>query len=744
MKVSFRQQRHLQSLIMSKSFLMVYGLILFASSQSGCNDNEFKEGGKRAVPSQNAEAVAQNTPAVETIVDAVSSQPEPAAEKAASEPLPQQTEEPAKAPEAAPPPSEPELPQFLQDKAKEVTASTLRLDFPVSALLNGQMTVSPTRGSYQQQFTMKASYEQIDAGFKQINRPIVTKMFTQGNPNKYQTQRFSQKDMGILDIQVVIDNSGSMAEEQSNLASRLTPLLSYVTDSNWRINVVTTDPKGGCSRKVISRDSATAAADFKAAVTAGTSGSGNEMGIRMAVAGLSCAEANWVRSGSSVAVLIVSDEDNCSTGASGCAAPYNSPSYLLDHLKLTMGRNLGTQAKVYGIFKHPNKACSTAYYTGNQYNELVTATSGTWGSICDADYTATLQKISQDMRTILQADFQLNDIPDAGSTVVTVNGAVNNDFTVQGKTLRFNTPPAFGAAIEATYTVGATPLVKSFAIGENPAADTLKVTIAGAVMPAASYSFNAATKTIEFGDAPAAGAAIQVEYRQDLPLTTAFPLESGYVAASLVVTVGGQVTRDYTLGASQINLNSAPADEAPVLLSYKKSRGPVLTYPLVLNNAGDPATLAFMNKATQAPVTATYANGSVTLAPASFQEGGVVLVSYNGQPLQAAQLDLPNPPVAGTVKVSQTSGEECPFDLLGATLKLQCNLATAADFMITYRYRGEVQKSFTLPGVLNPDEGSWQVLLNGVATQAFQRQGATVTMLEELPLDGIVTLVYTL
>ena len=42
--------------------------------------------------------------------------------------------------------------------------------------------------------------------------------------------------MALLDIQIVIDDSGSMKEEQANLASKLSALLTSIKDRNWRIH----------------------------------------------------------------------------------------------------------------------------------------------------------------------------------------------------------------------------------------------------------------------------------------------------------------------------------------------------------------------------------------------------------------------------------------------------------------------------------------------------------------------------
>src|SRR5690606_41180852 len=61
-------------------------------------------------------------------------------------------------------------------------------------------------------------------------------IFQQGVSGSNKTDTFMQTTQtGVLDVLIVIDNSGSMAEEQNNLAGKLQPLLSYVQGADWQI-----------------------------------------------------------------------------------------------------------------------------------------------------------------------------------------------------------------------------------------------------------------------------------------------------------------------------------------------------------------------------------------------------------------------------------------------------------------------------------------------------------------------------
>ncbi|MBC7660110.1 MAG: hypothetical protein H7249_10405 [Chitinophagaceae bacterium] len=128
----------------------------------------------------------------------------------------------------------------------------------------------------------------VEQTFNQLNRPVYTEVFPQSSQLQDLSESFQQNSTasGILDLLLVIDNSGSMTEEQQNLSSKLSPLLYYLKDSDWRIGVVTTDPKDGCLRGLISKGDANSSELFTNAVNAGIKGSGNERGILQAVAGL--------------------------------------------------------------------------------------------------------------------------------------------------------------------------------------------------------------------------------------------------------------------------------------------------------------------------------------------------------------------------------------------------------------------------------------------------------------------------
>jgi hypothetical protein len=78
--------------------------------------------------------------------------------------------------------------------------------------------------------------------FTQPAREMGVDERTQGAARKSVTQDFAQDELGLLDVLVVVDDSGSMKEEQVGLSTRLGALMGSVAKSNWQIGVITTDP----------------------------------------------------------------------------------------------------------------------------------------------------------------------------------------------------------------------------------------------------------------------------------------------------------------------------------------------------------------------------------------------------------------------------------------------------------------------------------------------------------------------
>lgn len=278
------------------------------------------------------------------------------------------------------------------------------------------------------------------------------------------TETFVQENKRDLsDILIVIDDSDSMRQEQKNLSSKMSSLLKSLQDVNWQIAVITTSalPSGECKLSLIKAGDSDAESRFAEAIEAGTKGSGNEQGILQSVVGLKCKEQPWIRENSSLAVLIVSDEDNCSNGMGCNNSPALSERYLIDYVEKDLGRTIGLDAGFYGIYSPPNDECENAPAPAHIYQNLIEyrqAAAKNYGRICEDSYESTLEKMSQSISELLKNTFELQDLPIRDS--VRVEGKKGNgklitmsDYLVIGKVIGFKTgsEPMRGSTISVKY-----------------------------------------------------------------------------------------------------------------------------------------------------------------------------------------------------------------------------------------------------------------------------------------------------
>jgi hypothetical protein len=282
------------------------------------------------------------------------------------------------------------------------------------------------------------------------------------------------------DILFVVDDSGSMSEEQANLAANLDAfidgLVASPVQNDFRIGVTNTSVEefaGGTSyaagpskgvpfpagaliaiktdaggnaipgsflydatngfggRRILDKGSSTLAADFKTNVRVGLDGSGKEQPFRAARLALSdrLADSNkgFLRDGARLAIVFLTDEDDCSDSADPKAtsndachdeALKNATPPILDTVddfkafllgpidgelrEVTVGAiagfdpaNLAPSCGDASVCK--DTACSTAFDQATRLAALQTdlgATQMQLGSICDASFRNTLSRFA--------------------------------------------------------------------------------------------------------------------------------------------------------------------------------------------------------------------------------------------------------------------------------------------------------------------------------------------------------------
>lgn len=371
-----------------------------------------------------------------------------------------------------------------------------------------------------------------------------------------QTKVFAQGSESKADILIVVDNSGSMKAEQVNLASKLSPLLSSIKNTDWQIGLISTTRSESCIRKLIQSSDRNKETEFKNAVLSmGTSGSGTEMGILQTIQGLTCTSPSWVRPDSTLGVIIVSDEDDRSgEGVNDVLSLFNR-----------LGRKAGETAVVYGLIKESSASCASGAVVGHEYLELIKATGGKSGNICDTDYSNTLKLFSEDLKSKLESKFSLG--LNSGEFIVdgTVNVKVDSNEISEGyevidNTIVFNNPPPRGTKVEVAYELAeTTELVQSIVLDKKPHGNKVRVLIDGKELNESEYTVNGFELT--FMKAPEPNSNIKLEYKA-APSPKA-RVHVGKNAKIKEILLNGKKSRDFTYN-KDTGVLEIPSDKAGI------------------------------------------------------------------------------------------------------------------------------------------------------------------------------------
>ncbi len=342
----------------------------------------------------------------------------------------------------------------------------LAYDFPAVAESNQafQVTVTDNVGnSSSQTLTWQVRYQVVD---KQVDVQI-------------------EGDRPV-DILFVVDNSGSMNNERANLAQRIDGFIGKIDGLDWQLAVTSTDVSGSYdweNGRIVDFDGnglhiLTPALDPSLSQTLFGNkvqayhrnsnpdgireGSGAEQGIYATVKVLNrdlsgqpgdAANAEFIREGADLAVVVLSDEDENSSGSN---VQY-TPQQFLDFVNQSyQGTKTITWHSI--VTMSGDQACKNAGYSyyGVNYEELSRLTGhgqpggAIIGSVCANDYTSQLQDIGQSVQD-MQKTFSLGCAPldtDAdGNPEMAVEympmggstySAYSQSFTIQGQKIIFD------------------------------------------------------------------------------------------------------------------------------------------------------------------------------------------------------------------------------------------------------------------------------------------------------------------
>ncbi len=274
-----------------------------------------------------------------------------------------------------------------------------------------------------------------------------------------QADEFQQASQKKLDIMWIIDNSGSMADEQQALGDNFDAFINEFIDTNvdFKMAITTTDTssdskKGkmvyGSDVKLTSakaqENPSQFKSDFRNLVKVGTSGSGYEKGLAASEGFMDRYSATFIRPDAYLAVVVLSDEDDQSA---------QIPKHYVDYLK-SFKADAGL-VKLYTICDVNKTGPSSAGYTQgcDRYKDAAQKSAGVVEDIYN-DFYLTLNKMGESIISLLDS-FALSEEPVVSTIKVEVNDVETLEFTYDAATrsIKFNANhvPAMGAKIEVSY-----------------------------------------------------------------------------------------------------------------------------------------------------------------------------------------------------------------------------------------------------------------------------------------------------
>jgi hypothetical protein len=262
---------------------------------------------------------------------------------------------------------------------------------------------------------------------------------------------FEQALKSATDILFIIDNSCSMAEEQSNLSTNFTAFAEEleVLDVDFQLAVITTD-NPVFRGDILNNDTRDLVGEFVPQAVAGTSGSGNEMPWEMAYqssqrGGDAGPGGDFLRDDAVLAYIFVSDEPD--------GSPDSWANYLAYAQSLKSDSDLFIAHAISGDWP---SGCGSASATNNVY-EATVATGGLYLSVCATDWASHLKALV-DSSTLDLSSFELSDFPVPSSIEVTVDGSVQTSgwsYDAADNSVNFDDDhiPAGGSTIEVYYAL---------------------------------------------------------------------------------------------------------------------------------------------------------------------------------------------------------------------------------------------------------------------------------------------------
>ena len=678
-----------------------------------------------------------------------------------------------------------------QKKSYEANAK-YRKSFLASEIHDGSVSTDDG-GRYLTTDLIMRELSPTSVTYQQITRNDHKLATIQGHPARHAREEFQVSDAGLLDLLVVIDDSASMDVEQRELGQRLEALLTSVKDTNWQIAVISESNPCVSKANLITKADVSSgvdiAAKFGAAVKKKLDPQATEQGFPMAIQALKgqCAGTTkkWIREGSTIGILIVSDEDNCGSDKGDqdrCRNVYGkSPSDIVGFLH---GIRPTEQSRVFAIVKDDPNTCPDAGGIGTQYVEAARLTGGFTGSICAPTYTDILTRISDNVSRIVKKVFHLANLPDMVDFQVSVDGVdvpAADAWQVSGDLVTINKDKFINAQrISFYYSHDAVPKFDHLTLDSAAALDSLVVEVAGKKLAGSEYSVSQDAKTVTFSVMPAEDASVVISWREDVALMRRFALgDSDHRLDTLQVTLNGTVVDNskYSVKGDEVEFSDVPMDGAKIGLSYRKESSKVQNYPQDFKRG--PASITCRDAVTNEVLAANFVNSEIQFDHQDVIDGRKVTLNVDfGPKADERALELPQKPLPGTVEVlADGKSEICELqsDLqLGTDVNDEKNgalkdtpaliqliedqgynvhvkCAGGQDYsglVVGYKYESNRITKFEMPDSVPLSDGSrpsvWKVNINDSEYKGFTREGRVVTVPDkDLPVAAKVDIEVT-
>ncbi len=286
----------------------------------------------------------------------------------------------------------------------------------------------------------------------------------------FKSETFFQVDVPQVDILFIDDNSRSMKKEQEKMGSRFSSFMKDLNDVDWHIGVTTTDITNGLyglkgklldvdreGNRFITPQSPDPESLFLNTIVRpevscpnDVCPSGNERPLEASIMAMRKHDGynqGFFRDGVDLAIVVLTDEDEGSKGSGKTGMD------VLEEFKKIWGETKNIRG--YGVITRPGDVeClnNQGTFYANYIDTFITLTGGVTGSICDEDYSQSLERISEDVKDLILT-FELSEKPFAETVQLTMEPEQSISWSLKGRKLIFETAPISNTKIMVDYQV---------------------------------------------------------------------------------------------------------------------------------------------------------------------------------------------------------------------------------------------------------------------------------------------------